>query len=304
MNNENIIVHRYLHKCKTVAQPPGLADFLKGTLYLYQQSKRGGVVGAYHLVVDFSHHPMGMFVIPLHEQHSTKLYQETLTQRTDVHVEECFNQQRHVIRGIVADLQRQSTDKNTTTYAVCHESYDNFDSHDSNVLPTEDQEFMKSVLTFHPELIDIADDIQSELGLSDDFCVIHLRMGDIQSAQECANSAQLAHVEAYIQRVVLPQWGNRILVLSDSYYTKKYLSTKYNLKCTPITPVHMGEAVAFLHRGELASPTDIGHTLVEFILLSRSKTIYVYSVYAWHSGFSKVCAHIYGIPYQVMTEDT
>lgn len=294
MSQKNIIVHRYLHQCKTVAQPPGLADFLKGTLYLHQQSTRGVGDKAYDLVVDFSQHPMGIFVIPRHEP-----FQESLTNRTDVHVEECFNQQRHVIRAIVEGLQKQQeqSDSPVVIYAVCHESYDQFDSHELGVLPPDDQEYMKSVLTFHPELTDMADDIQSELELSSDYCVIHLRMGDQQSAQEHANPAQLAHVEAYIQTVIQPLWGNRILVLSDSYYTKKYLCLKYGLKCTPITPVHMGEAAVFLNRGEVASPTAIGHTLTEFILMSRSKTIYVYSVYGWSSGFSKVCAHIYGIPY-------
>ena len=298
-SHRNVIVHRYLHKCRSVAQPPGLADFLKGTVYLYQQSKRQT---AYDLVVDFSHHPMGMFVIPSHTS-----YQETLTRATDVHVEECFNQHRPAIRAIVDNLQHHSVAKTNPIYAVCHEPYHNFDSHEQ-VLEPDDQAFMKSVLTFHPELIETADQMQAELGLTYDddqeFCVIHLRMGDQQSAQEQANAEQLAHVEAYLQDVILPQWGNRILVLSDSYYTKKYLSLKYGLKCTPITPVHMGEAAAFLNRGELASPTAIGHTLTEFILLSRSKTIYVYSVYGWSSGFSKVCAHIYGIPYLQITKET
>ena len=122
------------------------------------------------------------------------------------------------------------------TYVVCHEPYDNFDSlHVTNVLSPDDQAFMKSVLTFHPELIETADVMQSEMELStDDYCVIHLRMGDQQSAQENANAAQLAHVENYLQQVIIPQWGNRILVLSDSYYTKKYLSTKYNIKFSSI----------------------------------------------------------------------
>jgi hypothetical protein len=307
----SVIVHRYLHKCQSVAQPPGLADFLKGTIYLYQQSKRGLGLGlglgpkAYDLVVDFSHHPMGTFVVPSSTFPKTEMYQEIttrLTNRTDVHVEECFNQHRPVIRAIVQQLQQPQTQPQTQTtiYAVCHEPYDQFDSHELTVLSPDDQDFMKSVLTFHPELVETADTLQTELGLdhhNQEFAVLHLRMGDQQSAQENANSDQLAHVEEYLQRVILPQWGNRILVLSDSYYTKKYLSTKYNLKCTHVTPVHMGEAAAFLHRGEIAPPTAIGHTLTEFILLSRSHTIYVHSVYGWSSGFSKVCAHIYGIPY-------
>ena len=302
--NNHIIVHRYLHKCRSVAQPPGLADFLKGTIYLYQQSQRGPNPNqkAYDLVVDFSHHPMGTFVVPSSTFPNTEMYQERmtrLTNRTDVHVEECFNQHRPAIRAIVQQFQQPQPQ--TTIYAVCHEPYDQFDSYEPTTLSPDDQDFMKSVLTFHPELVETADNIQEELGLDHNnqgFCTLHLRMGDQQSAQENTYAAQLAHVEDYLQRVILPQWGSdRILVMSDSYYTKKYLSAKYNLICTSFTPVHMGEAAAFVTRGEMAPPTAIGHTLTEFILLSRSKTVYVYSVYGWISGFSKVCAHIYGIPY-------
>jgi len=294
-----ILIHRYLSQCKTVQQPPGFADFLKGTAYLYQQTLVGKHAPAYELVVDFSHHPMGVFIIPQAEQ--IKQYNHHII-RNDVQVMECFNQFRPVIRNIVASLQNDPKTSPQVTYAVCHEAYDNFDSNEF-VLDSSAQSYMKSVLNFVPELYENADDMLEQMGLKDrEYVVIHLRMGDQQSAQQNAYVQQLVKVEAYIQHVLIPKWGNRILVISDSYYTKKYLCNKYELCGTDIQPVHMGEAKRFLNRAEAASPTDIGNTLIEFILMSRCKSIFLYSVYGWNSGFSKLCGHIYQIPYVVIEQ--
>ena len=309
-----VVVHRYLPQCKTVNQPPGFADFLKGTAYLYQQTLVGKHSPAFELVVDFSYHPMGVFIIPLAEQ--IKQYNHHIV-RKDVQVMECFNQNRPVIRNIVASFQNSAnlvvegsepSEQNEydptpiITYVVCHEPYDNFDSNEF-VLDSSAQSYMKSILNFTPELYEIADDILEQIGLKDqEYVVVHLRMGDQQSAQQNANVQQLSKVESYIQQVLIPQWGNRILVISDSYYTKKYLCNKYDLRGTDIQPVHMGEAKRFLNRSEAASPTDIGNTLIEFILMSRCKSIFLYSVYGWNSGFSKLCGHIYQIPYVVIEQ--
>ena len=338
-----ILIHRYLPQCKTVQQPPGFADFLKGTAYLYQQTLVGPHAPAFELVVDFSHHPMGVFILPI-EEHIQKYHQHLV--RTDVQVMECFNQNRPVIRNIVTSYltspvaspplklvvegispsdqtspvaEDPNVDVRRTvalgddavnvveasppvTYAVCHEPYEQFDSNDF-VLDASAQAYMKSVLNFVPELYENADDMLEQMGLKDrEYVVIHLRMGDQQSAQQNAYVQQLVKVEAYIQHVLIPKWGNRILVISDSYYTKKYLCNKYELCGTDIQPVHMGEAKRFLNRSEAASPTDIGNTLIEFILMSRCKSIFLYSVYGWNSGFSKLCGHIYQIPYVVIEQ--
>ena len=302
MHNLPLLIHRYVNKCATVPQPPGLADFLKGSLYLYQQSKRGPHCTPDHprsfdLVVDFSHHPMGVFVTPP----PVPAHVQSLINNGNVKLTECFNQYRPVIRNMVTTLQNNPDTSPPVTYAICHEPYDQFDSNES-VLDPDDRAFMTSVLNFHPELVDMVDQLLTDLGLTSPYAVLHLRMGDQLSAEQHAHAEHIQHVSAYLEREILPRWGKRVLVLSDSYYTKKYLSTKYGVACTDFVPVHLGESQRFLARGETASPTDIGHTLVEFMLLSRCATVYVFSVYGWNSGFSKLAAHIYGIPYVPITQ--
>ena len=49
-----LIIHRYLTKTITNPQPPGFADFLRGTIALYQYSKKYG----YDLYIDAFVHPI------------------------------------------------------------------------------------------------------------------------------------------------------------------------------------------------------------------------------------------------------
>ena len=45
------VVHKYKTKCTLNPQPPGLADFIRGTLVLYQKARKYG----YTLEIDYSH---------------------------------------------------------------------------------------------------------------------------------------------------------------------------------------------------------------------------------------------------------
>ena len=51
LNQSKICVHKYLTQCSTNPQPPGFADFLRGTIALYIFSKKYN----YQLLLDGSH---------------------------------------------------------------------------------------------------------------------------------------------------------------------------------------------------------------------------------------------------------
>jgi len=52
--NTLVCIHKYLTKCNTKGQPPGFADFLRGTIALYNYSKKYG----YTLYIDKNSHPI------------------------------------------------------------------------------------------------------------------------------------------------------------------------------------------------------------------------------------------------------
>ena len=51
MNEYKECIHKYLTKCTNNPQPPGFADFLRGTIALYNMSKEYG----YKLYIDGEH---------------------------------------------------------------------------------------------------------------------------------------------------------------------------------------------------------------------------------------------------------
>ena len=50
----NVCIHRYLTKCLTNPQPPGFADFIRGTKSLYILSTKFN----YKLLIDYNIHPL------------------------------------------------------------------------------------------------------------------------------------------------------------------------------------------------------------------------------------------------------
>ena len=358
---KELVIHRYTNQCKTVQLSPGFADFLKGTLYLYQSSLK---IPNMELLVDFSHHPVGMFIEPM-PKNTENPYDEWI-QKVDMSTEimECFNKNSYKVKemlrmlrekganssgdrrspselvvrrltSLVAPLPNTYSNPSNPYYLICHEAYEGFDDIISNTVEYENpgtnfsgskatfevsseggfqpplpesididvkqlgKSFMKSVLRFNQEITEDCEYMKKNLNLIDtSYCVLHIRTGDHQSALDHIPISP--YLEEFIQTNILPQWGKNVLIISDSFYTKKYLSEKYQIKCTEFVPIHMGNVTRFWQPDNGTSNTDIGQTLIEFMLMSQSSHIFIHSVYSWLSGFSKVCSHIYDIPMTVI----
>jgi hypothetical protein len=287
----NIIIHSYTNKCKTVPVPPGLADFLRGTMFLYQETKTHPNMD---LVVDFSQHPIHQYIIPL-PKNTSPPYQDILEQQPPLEIVECFHKDSYKVLNAVnnTNLPNQPPQR-----VFCFQYYDEFNT--TKPLPRETQTFMKSVLDFTPELKEDAEDMLYQLipTTPQEFCVLHVRMGDHNSSQDQITIPP--DLENYLTQTILPKWGNkRVLLISDSYTMKQLLSNKYNLPSTDFMPVHLGTTNRFLNptHNYGTYDTDIGKTLIEFVMMSKATQIYMYSVYEWGSGFSYICSHIYDIPY-------
>ena len=249
---KDIVIHRYTNQCKTVQLPPGFADFLKGTLYLYQSSLQ---IPNMELLVDFSHHPIGMFIDPM-PKNMENPYDEWI-QKEDISTEmmECFNKNSYKVKEMLQILREKDSNLQTSIsgpyYLICHEAYEGFDdiiSENQKVVevvasPPEKlgKSYMKSVLRFNQEITEDCEYIKKTLNLTDtSYCVLHLRMGDQQSTQDHIQIPP--SLEEFIQMKILPQWGKNILVMSDSFYTKKYLSEKYKITCTEFVTI-IGDAI-------------------------------------------------------------
>ena len=58
MPEDKLCIHKYLTKCLTNPQPPGFADFLRGTISFYNFSKKY----SYKLFLDCSEHTLFHFL--------------------------------------------------------------------------------------------------------------------------------------------------------------------------------------------------------------------------------------------------
>ena len=288
-NNKNIIIHTYSPKCKTVHLAPGLADFLRGTMYIYQESYLNNK--SIDLIVDFSRHPISKFLnIP--RKNETIPYKKILKDNHTSEIVECFHKDSYKIKNLVQH------DSNPPTRVMTFEWYKEFNT--SEQLPEYLRSYMQELLDFNDDIKEDADYVlETQLKMKpNDFCVLHLRMGDHMSCQESIPIPP--NLETYIETEIIPVWKDKIVIMSDSFFIKNYLKIKYNLHATEFLPVHLGSTNKFLNSQSDygTSDTDIGQTLIEFIMMSKAKQIYLYSVYDWGSGFSYICSHIYNIPYK------
>ena len=83
------------------------------------------------------------------------------------------------------------------------------------------------------------------------------------------------------------------MLLADNNYIKKIILNKYtntSIKTNFNEITHLGEGV-------ILTTNAVENTMIEFYLISLSKSVFSMSIYKHGTGFSKWCAETYNIPY-------
>lgn len=260
------VVHTYQPMCTTVQHPPGLGDFLRGSIALHQLSAKYG----FRLQIDFSSHPLHRF---LKQNESTFC-------RKDQAVYEFFNEKNSELESFIVG-QSGMESLRVTTHVV-----------PAKQMTTKCRQFIRKNLKPTKAVTDYTKNVLASLGLKS-YCVVHLRMGDHLFDTEIALPPAL---EAYFIEEILPVWGRSVLVVSDNQTIKHVLRDRFDVRILDAKPVHLGRPAT-----SETSYWDVRDTFVEFLLMGASSWIYQYSVYPWGSSFSKICADIYGIPFERLT---
>lgn len=260
-----IVIHSYQVQCHTVSQAPGLGDFLRGTITLFQLSRIHG----FDVHVDFTGHPLSRYI----KRH------DVIPDRGSRVVHEFFNQDNARLEPFLTEVSADETF--VYTHCVPEE-------------PVDDacRAFILKRLQPVSELSDYIARVRAELGL-DRYCTIHLRMGDSLMGQEASVPPV---IEEWFQDRILPQWGARVLVLSDNVSIKEELRQRFGVRTIEAKPVHLGQT-----NPDLNDTSDLHDTLAEFLLMSQSERIYQYSAYSWGSGFSEMCSRLYAVPLERIT---
>lgn len=264
-------IHKYLTKCITNPQPPGFADFLRGTIALYIFSKKYN----YQLFIDGSH--------PVF----TCLKSNKNIILTDLNVYEFLPPYSYNHIHIMLDSMFKGESFGVMTnsfYTLKNGILENYGP------ITEDcRDYLKNILS---PTIEVENKMKEILVNLTNYKVIHLRFGDKYLNE---NSYNEEIYNMYYNKIRNLKYTNdKYILLSDSSIMANKLKKEINELNDSIDLYYWDNSK--IHLGDLKNKnSNILDTMVDFFIMSKSTQII-----ANGSGFSEINSVIYNIPYEII----
>lgn len=268
------VVHVYLKNCRTNPQPPGLADFLRGTIALYKYAQEFN----FKLYVDYDSNPVFKYLAYngnyIRDHEDSMVYELIPSQHFPTY---------EMIDGALNELFRRKKSFTVVTNSFYTKGVE---GRMDNFGPiTEDcRKFMRSLLVPTAELKAAIDVVYSTIGLVDGtgYDVIHLRFGDRFLNGGAFDPVALGVTVEKIRALMAANPGRRYLMLTDSgpmgAAIKRELPALFYWENKKI------------HLGDLRNDvTGVKDTLIDFFLMSGGDVLYSRS-----SGFGIICSMLYG----------
>ena len=264
------IIHRYLKITSSNKCPPGLADFLKGSLTLISLSEFYN----YNFYFDSSSHPF-FDCLEYNKDYFLKI-------DTDIPTYECIPPlENYVIYNTLISL---------------FESHNNFCliTNYDNIIEIKDNhlEVLKKVLKPNKNLNNKINTILNKtININFPYIICHFRLGDnFMGIDFKINLTLFENLLKCIYNVIkenndIPR--ENIIIISDCYDFKMKLKP-YNISTIDSVPIHMG----LNSNNDLE---DIENTMIDFFLMTKTKIIYSFTEHD-SSGFSKIVNKLYNIP--------
>jgi hypothetical protein len=272
---EKQCIHNYLNICKTNHQPPGLADFLRGTIALYNFSK----LYDYKLLID-SNHPLFKFLKPNDKFILSDPSLEVIELLPPLSYDDIYNKCNQIFN-------------NGKTFSIITNSFYNLENRIlSNFGPISNdcRDYLKSILSPSDEIENKIKDIFNSIyniNIENGFKVIHLRFGD-----------NYLHNNIFDENLY-QSYFNKISILVNQNPNIKFIllsdSSKMANKLKEDIPLINYWDNSKVHLGDLKNNTEtsVFDTLVDFFIMSKCNEILVVN----NSGFSNVVSLIYNINY-------
>ena len=161
-----------------------------------------------------------------------------------------------------------------------------------NEISEKNKAYMKKILEPTNEMKLIINQTLDDLNITfKEYIVIHIRSGDsyLKEEKDTFTNGYIRTLITNIKKDVSME--NNYLLIADSNDVKKIIQKYFPNFKTLMNPItHFGEGVVL-------EEEKVKNTLVDFYLLSHSKSIFSYSAYKLGSGFSYWCAKTFNIPY-------
>lgn len=265
----SIVVHRYLKKCKTNIYPPGLADFLRGSLTLISLAEYFD----YSFYFDASSHPFFKCLKPSNYFAKIENSLETLEIIPPIDEESIKN-----------NLLKLFYSKNNFILITNKDAITPINENHINII--------REILTPSETLQNKIDQfLKNSINTNYPYIVCHFRLGDnFMGKGNHIDQTQFEYLKQYILIIIeensdIPK--ENIIVISDCYDFKIRLK-EYNITISDFFPIHMG----------IDSDSEMDHienTMIEFFVMSKAKHIYTFSNYS-SSGFSSIINKIFTVP--------
>ena len=280
------VIHTYLQHTtinKNIGgQPPGFADFLRGTICLYQFAK----LYNFELKFSINAHPIFKLLnIPdeLKVENSNDITHEILPP-----IE--YTQMHNILHSLF---------KTGKSFSILTNA---FFSKSENM--NEEFMFIQKILKPSTLLNTYMNTLKNNINNIDflnGYTMIHIRIGDNYLINNATINTRLFDTICSHINQIEKSVGSKCLVIADSYLLKQQLADLFIT--TNSKPIHTGTLLTKLDTSNYEEElyNNLQSTLAEFFLLSKSNAIYCLSFYG--SGFSSLCSSTYSIPFNLIELD-
>jgi len=277
----NKCIHRYLTKCLTNPQPPGFADFIRGTKTLYILSKKFN----YKLLIDYNIHPIFKYF-----KFDENIYINELNNFTTkellppIDYKEIYSQLLNLFNS------KQDLYLLTNSFYISCMTHHN--DHDIDAINSSNN-FIKEMLRPSDLLEELFINKINEINIDiNNYIIVHIRIKDDCFFNENFNIDKNFDnlVKEKIKITIDNNCDKNILVLSNYDGYLQHLKNLFNnIYITNNLTIHLGSLT------NKNMENKIQGTLIDLLFMTKSKEIYSISQYGG-SGFSYEIAQIYNIP--------
>jgi len=271
-----VCIHKYLTSCKTNPQSPGFADFLRGTIALYNLSK----VYHFKLGIDNSH---ALFQYLKSNENMISLNPSfpVIEVLPPLSYEDIYQNLENIFKN-----NKSFCTMTNSMYTFVNGKHENF-----GYISEDCQLFLRNMLCPSFELEKRINEIFENIyqfTINEEFIIIHLRNGDdLLHDKNNYNDQLYWNQYTRIKNIVDQNTTIKKVLLCDSATIGRKIKEEIpELYYWDNSKVHLGDLI----NNETNSVLD---TLTDFFIMSKAKKI----ISCQHSGFSRVCSIIYDIPY-------
>jgi rRNA-processing protein FCF1 len=269
-------IHKYLTKCTSNAQPPGFADFLRGTIVLYYLSKEYG----YNLYID-GEHPLYKYLKP----------NKNIINSNNSITEEYLPPISY--DNIYKRLKEKF--KSGGSLKVMTNSFYNFEKgilSNYGEITEECGEYIKDILTPTEEVENkLKHVIEAEYKIKENesYKVIHIRLGDKYIHNNDYNEELYKIYYKKINKIVKENKEDKYVLITDSRELGRKIKEGIpEIKYWDNNKIHLGDLINVEESGVL-------DTIIDFFIISKSKEIISNG-----SGFSIINSVINKIKYTIL----